>query len=205
MNYDTSDIKNLKKIIHSRAIIPFQTSQGFEDANLIECTGKYCYNLKNINVNNTLIIDVDKFINLESCFSGQNEETKKPDYLIFTKDEEDNPLLVIIELKNKRKTKSLSYTAYQILGGINFCSIIIQYLNIYYQLDLSKYLKKIGSFKLLNKVPRKTTKITKNKIHPSKKYNLTHDNIQKNCMVVNGRTINFKSLLSQGKYINILD
>ncbi|MGD1818249.1 MAG: hypothetical protein ACPKNR_14600 [Pleomorphochaeta sp.] len=201
------DIKNLKEIIHRDAIINFNSTNGFENVHLDVTEGDktYEYCITMVDVKNTLIINVDKLFNLETTFSGHKKETKKPDFIIFTKEPDDTPLLAILEMKNRNTTKGLTYSSYQIMGGINYSKIILEYFKLYYKIDLFYFLKNIGPFKVISKVEKRTTKPIKKKKNQPDNATLNVETIMKCCeKPIKGKVINFSNLLAQGKYINIL-
>ena len=201
------DLINLKKMIHKDAIIKFDSEQGLEDVNLdvYDTNGKvYRYCLTNVDVENTLIIDVDKIFNFETSFTGSQKEAQKPDYIIFTRTKYDKPLLAILELKRKPSTCRMSKIAYQILGGVNFSIIIIKYFKFYYNIDLFYFLENIGTFELVSYYEKPTTKIIKLKTKTPIPVEHSHHSICENCQRASARRIDFRTLLSKGNYIDII-
>ena len=201
------NIIKLKALLKERALLTPEQILIDADNNctllLDEEQENYEFKIKGICSENTLVIKPERLLDLSKSFTGNNNELKKPDYLIFTESSDSEPLLLIIELKKTPISSGNSDIAYQLLGGLSIFKIIQHYSKLYYNNDLNNYFSKVGLYHIIVSTRKRRTKIDTNNCYETpERIPISKDLIQYKTNKIIDKEIYFKKILRKGKFVN---
>ncbi len=212
-------LTNIKKLVQSKNILD---ETNYIDKKKNECTlilpeekDNYEFKIKGINIKETLVIKPEIILQITKPFNKKNSISSNPDYLIFTQDNNFEPILLILELKKTCDSSDNCHIANQLTAGLALSKVIEQYLKIYYKQNIAKVYKKVGFYKVIVTTERRSTRIDNSYINQKpilcnfdkESLHETPNNQDPNKKFVNdiyGSEIHFNKILQKSRFLEIV-